>query len=698
MRKLTIVATALFAPLVLSAQTFPPNADVTKTISLIQSNMRVLAISVDSTGNVYLAGESDGAFTAAANKIGPRGDRDLFVIKTNAAADAVLFSTTIGGSGFDQFRDMKVDSSGNVYLLGSTQSTDIPFTKTTNPTFPVGAFIAKLKSDGTALTYAAQLGSRMNAGVLDVDSSGAAYIAGSANSQDTQATAGAYKQAPSGGVNGSYAGFVMKLSTSGANVDALTYYGDVDQVVSGISVRGNGILLQYQGNMVLLNTALTSQISTTPVGLPSANVAFDNTGNVYWAGANAQGTFAVRKFSSTGQVLLDKTYTSSFNNTPVRIAVSGEGRIFLFGQASGEKFTVKNPTQACQSNLATPNGTAGLALSDNVFGGSGGGVVPPDQAMMVLDPTGNILYSTFVSVNPAQVAVSPLNGHIYSFSTVPQFTSPAFTIWQGVVRFNEDTIPAEKMQVSCLVHGAYFTSVPVTPGTFMTFFGVKMGPTPAVPLTALDSNGRVGSTLGGVSVTVDGKPSAMVYSWDQQINFIVPWGIKTDGSSVAVCLNYQSQQSCIQASTGVARPGAFICDYSANIACALDQNNGVITSANPVEPGKVAQLFMTGFSNVEGTLTDGGVSTGALRNVLGTVTATTAPPDTGCGLFNCAAATSATVPVEFAGNAPGGVLGFDQVNIRIPADMPKGLQSFRLNYTPTGSTKSYPTTIQLYVK
>ncbi len=660
--------------------------------------MRVAAISVDNSGNVYLAGESDGAFTGAANKIGPRGDRDLFVMKTNATADSVVFSTTVGGSGFDQFRDMKVDSSGNVYLLGSTQSTDIPFTTTTNPTFPVGAFILKLKSDGTALTYATQLGSRMNASKLDVDSSGAAYIAGSANSQDTPATSGAYKQAPSGGVNGAYAGFVMKLNSAGANFDAVTYYGDVDKVIDGISVRSNGIMVQYQGNMALLNTALTSQISTTPIGLPSANVAYDSTGNIYWAGTNAQGAFAVRKFSSAGQILLDKTYASSFTNTPVRIAVSGNGRIFLFGQASGEKFAVKNPTQACQSNLATPNGTAGLALSDNVFGGSGGGSVPPDQAMMVLDPTGNVLYATFVSVNPSQATVSPLSGNIYTFSTVTQFTSPSFTTWQGVVRFNEDTIPAEKMQISCTVHGAYFTSVPVTPGTFMTFFGVKMGPTPAVPLTALDSNGRVGSTLGGVSVTVDGKASPMVYSWDQQINFIVPWGIKTDGSAVPVCLNYQSQQSCVQASTGVARPGAFICDYTANIACALNEDYSIITSSTPVPPGKVAQLFMTGFGPVEGTLVDGGVASGSLRNLLGTLTATTAPPDTGCGLFNCAAATSAVVSVEFAGNAPGGVLGFHQVNIRIPADMPSGLQSFRLSYTPTGSTIAYPTTVYLYVK
>jgi uncharacterized protein (TIGR03437 family) len=450
--------------------------------------------------------------------------------------------------------------------------------------------------------------------------------------------------------------------------------------------------------MALLSTGLTAQTSTTPIGLAIANAAFDSAGNVYWAGTNAQGVFAVRKFSPTGAILLDKTYPSTFDSTPVRIAVANNGRIFLFGQAGGEKFTIKNASQPCQSNVAAPNGTAGLALSDSVFGGSGGGVVPPDQAMMVLDASGNNLYSTFISVNAENVAVSSSTGNIYSSASATLFTLPTFGSWRGVVRFNQDTIPAEKIQVSCTVHGAYFTAVPVTPGTFMTFFGTKMGPTPAVPLTALDSNGRVGTTLGGVSVTVDGKPSPMVYSSETQINFIVPWNIKTDGSAVPICLNYQSQQSCVQASTGVARPGAFICDFTATIACALDENNAVITSTNPVAPGKVAQLFMTGFSNVEGTLVDGGVASGALRNLLGTVTASTAPPDTGCGLFNCATAGSAVVPVEFAGNAPGGVLGFHQVNIRIPSDMPKGLQSFRLSYKPNGSTVSYATTVNLYIK
>jgi uncharacterized protein (TIGR03437 family) len=700
MRKLSIVATALFAPLVLSAQTFPPNADVTKAISLVQSNMRVLAISVDSSGNVYLGGESDSAFTDAANKIGPRGSRDLFVIKTNPTVDSVVFSTTIGGSGFDQFRDMKVDSAGNIYLLGATQSSDMPFTKTTNPTNPVGAFMLKLKADGTALTYATQLGSRMNAGTLDIDSSGAAYIAGSTNSQDLAATAGAYKGAPTGGgINGVYGPFVMKLSSDGANFEAVTYYGDVDKIVDKVSVRSNGIMLQYQGNMVLLNAGLTSQTSTTPVGISSGNVAFDSTGNVYWAGANAQGAFAVRKFSPAGQVLLDKTYAFSFNSAPVRIAVANNGRIFLFGQASGEKLAIKNATQSCQANIAAPNGTAGLITIDNAFGG-GTAAVPPDNALMILDASGNVLHTTFTSVNAELVATAPSSGHIYTAASETLFTTPAFTSWRGVVRFNQDTIPAEKPIISCLVHGAYFTAVPVTPGSFMTFFGTKIGPSTPVALTALDSNGRVGSSLGGVSVTVDGKAAPMVYSSDTQVNFIAPWAIKTDGSGVPVCVTYQGTQTCGQSSTGVARPGAFDCGYAFSVpqlACARNIDHSVNAPGNGAAPGSAVEIYLTGFGVVPGTLIDGAINAES-RPLAGVVTVATTVPDDGCSLFNCAAAVATFIPVEYAGNSGSGVLGFDQINIRIPSDMPSGAQTFRVSYTPNGATLPYITNVVLYIK
>ena len=99
-------------------------------------------------------------------------------------------------------------------------------------------------------------------------------------------------------------------------------------------------------------------------------------------------------------------------------------------------------------------------------------------------------------------------------------------------------------------------------------------------------------------------------------------------------------------------------------------------------------------------LVDGGV-TGGIQNLKGTLTATTEPPPTGgCGLFACAsvAAAAKVVGVQFSGAAPSLVAGVNQVNLVIPSDMPSGLQSFTLNFTPTGSTAVYSTVVKLQIK
>src|SRR5262249_50694819 len=153
-------------------------------ISILQTGMEVKAIAVDGTGNVYLGGVSAAGFTGATSNIGPRGDVDFFVIKTNATADQILYATSIGGSGTESLKAMAVDTNGNWYLLGSAVSRDLPLTSQVNSPIAIGAVVLKLNAAGTALTYSAQLGSTMTPLALDVDSTGAAYVSGSMNAQD----------------------------------------------------------------------------------------------------------------------------------------------------------------------------------------------------------------------------------------------------------------------------------------------------------------------------------------------------------------------------------------------------------------------------------------------------------------------------------------------------------------------------------
>jgi uncharacterized protein (TIGR03437 family) len=151
----------------------------------------------------------------------------------------------------------------------------------------------------------------------------------------------------------------------------------------------------------------------------------------------------------------------------------------------------------------------------------------------------------------------------------------------------------------------------------------------------------------------------------------------------------------------VATPGAIVCDQATGLSCALNQDYSINWPTAPAAPGSVVQIFMTGYGTLNGTLVDGGVAGASLQDVKGTMTASTDPVPTGnCGLFGCTGTTSGfrTVDVLYAGAAPSLVLGANQVNIKIPADMPSGLQTFTLNFKPTGSTVTYSTDVKLQIR
>ncbi len=54
------------------------------------------------------------------------GVADAFATKINAAGSALVYSTYLGGSQYDQGAGIAVDTSGNAYLTGTTRSTNFP--------------------------------------------------------------------------------------------------------------------------------------------------------------------------------------------------------------------------------------------------------------------------------------------------------------------------------------------------------------------------------------------------------------------------------------------------------------------------------------------------------------------------------------------------------------------------------------------
>jgi hypothetical protein len=112
-----------------------------------QSNDNGSSIAVDATGSVYVTGQTTdsmidypsttGAFDEVHN-----GLIDAFVSRLNPTGSALLYSTFLGGNGNDYGEGLALDSSGNVYVTGSTEdrTVDLPTTPEAFQPFHNGSF------------------------------------------------------------------------------------------------------------------------------------------------------------------------------------------------------------------------------------------------------------------------------------------------------------------------------------------------------------------------------------------------------------------------------------------------------------------------------------------------------------------------------------------------------------------------------
>ena len=108
-------------------------------------------VAVDSGGNAYAMGftsSTDFPTTAGAFDRTQNGGFDVTLTKLNPAGSALVFSTYLGGAGFDSGNDLTVDSGGNAYVAGGTGSTNFPTTAGAFDTTSDGndAFVTKFNA------------------------------------------------------------------------------------------------------------------------------------------------------------------------------------------------------------------------------------------------------------------------------------------------------------------------------------------------------------------------------------------------------------------------------------------------------------------------------------------------------------------------------------------------------------------------
>src|SRR5438067_154291 len=108
------------------------------------------------------------------------GGADVFVSELNSSGSALSYSTYLGGSGDEGPHEIALDSSGNAYVTGVVGSTDFPTVNPFQPANGGGydAFVFKLNASGSALVYSTYLGGSGydETESIVVDGTGNAYV------------------------------------------------------------------------------------------------------------------------------------------------------------------------------------------------------------------------------------------------------------------------------------------------------------------------------------------------------------------------------------------------------------------------------------------------------------------------------------------------------------------------------------------
>ena len=381
-------------------------------------------IAVDTSGNAYITGLTESTdFPTASGYAGSyAGNGDVFVTKIDATGSSLVYSTYLGGTGYDYGTSIAVDSSENVYVSGGTGSGDFPTVAAIYENHAGGdydTFISKIDASGSNLIFSTYLGGSDTDRTNDIhlDASGNVYITGYTSSSDFPTASAIY-----GSNEGSPGAFVTKVNASGKSIDYSTYLGGSD-LDSGTSVdvdnSGNVYITGYTESddfpmvapisgsyagggdafITKINPSGSSLVYSTYLGGSLRDgshgvIVVDNSGNAYISGGTESNDFPtasalyesyaggssdafITKIDASGISLVYSTYLGGSDYDRINgLAVDTDGNAYVAGFTNSADFPVV------------------AALYENYEGGLS------DAFIAKIDNSGsNLVYSTYLGGN-----------------------------------------------------------------------------------------------------------------------------------------------------------------------------------------------------------------------------------------------------------------------------------------------------------
>jgi len=293
-------------------------------------------IAIDGSGDAYVTGQTrstnfpvtPGAFQRSFDA---GGSVDGFVAKVNPSGSALVYATYLGGNNGTGPNAIAVDTFGDAYVTGKTEST-FPTTATAfEPAFSGygTAFMTKMNATGSGLLYSTYLGGSNNdvgTGIA-VDSSGNAYVTGYTSSADFP-TKNAF-QTTFGGGSAYGDAFVAKLDPTQSGPASLVYSSYLGG--SGIDI-GQAIAVDGSGNAYVTGYTWSDDFPTANAFQPARA-----------AGSDA---FVTEITTHSGvAALVYSTYLGGMGiDSGQGIAVDTSGNAFVTGYTSSTTRSAPFPT------------------------------------------------------------------------------------------------------------------------------------------------------------------------------------------------------------------------------------------------------------------------------------------------------------------------------------------------------------------
>ena len=503
-------------------------------------------IGLDSSNNIYIGGctisydfpTTAGALQRTFAGTDPQNSwqnfGDGFVAKLNSTGTAYAYSTYFGGPGDDCVSSIAVDSSGDVYMTGSTSSqnlktsagafqpryagySNLPFFQTEQ--LFGDAFAAKLNPAGSALLYFSYLGGSANDGgtAIVVDAFGDAYIAGFADSPDFP-TAGSPLQAKFGGDRGfawlrNYKpmgdAFLSIVNPSGTKLLYSSFWGgSADDSAGGLALDG-------QGNVYMAG-------GTDSSNMPLSAGAFQKT----YGGGKADAFFAMFSGFGISGVSINKVA----NNASGTTTIAANTWVSIYGTGLAPAGDARTWANSDFVNGQMPAALDGVSVAMN---GKNAFVYYISGSQL------NVLTPPDLAAGSVQVVVT-----VGGTPSAP-FTVPAAAYSTSLFEFGAGPYAAAEHG-----NGTYLgptslypgSTTPAAPGEEIVLYGTGFGPT-SVPIVS-GSETQSGTLPSNPTVLIGGLPAkvefaGLVFPGEYQFNVDVPTNAP-DGDS-AVEFQYQGQ-------------------------------------------------------------------------------------------------------------------------------------------------------------